>query len=167
MKTERLRPGQQAALDVVLSRIKTKEPRTVAKELAEIDRYRHWEVLGYPSKAALLDAELTEQGRANVNKVQAEIENAADLLPEGRPKGKPSHRLSLPTGSNNTARLAARLKRDHPEICARIKAGEFPSIRAAAIAAGILKVKSPLEQLHHWWQKASPLERSDFRQAIQ
>ena len=30
----------------------------VAKELAEIERYRHWEVLGYESKQAMLDAEL-------------------------------------------------------------------------------------------------------------
>jgi hypothetical protein len=35
--------------------------------------------------------------------------------------------------------LAARLARDHPEILERVKAGEFPSMRAAAVAAGIVK----------------------------
>ena len=35
--------------------------------------------------------------------------------------------------------LAARIARDHPDIQARIKQGEFKSVRAAAVAAGIVK----------------------------
>src|SRR5262245_50109006 len=130
----------------------------VAKELAEIDRYRHWEVLGYPSKAALLEAELNEQGRANVSAV---LEAAPDLQPTGRPK-KGSKLLPLSKASQDSSRLAARLKAHHPDICARIQAGEFRSIRAAAIAAGIVKVKSPLDQLRHWWAKASVAEQQEF-----
>ena len=42
--------------------------------------------------------------------------------------------------------LAARIKRDHPEIAARVEAGEFKSIRAAAIEAGIVKVATPIEK---------------------
>jgi hypothetical protein len=45
------------------------------------------------------------------------------------------------TGFNrgeNAAYLAARLKRDHPEIAERLANGEFRSIRAAAIEAGIV-----------------------------
>jgi hypothetical protein len=35
--------------------------------------------------------------------------------------------------------LTARLARDHPEIFERLKAGEFKSAKAAALAAGIIK----------------------------
>lgn len=65
-------------------------------------------------------------------------------------------------GSNQSSYLAARLKRDRPDIVARIDAGEFKSIRAAAIAAGIVKVKTALEQLHHWWARADMIERKQF-----
>ena len=60
--------------------------------------------------------------------------------------------------------LASRLKKQHPEIVDRLRAGEFPSIHAAAIAAGIVKVKSPLQHLQHWWMKATPEERAAFMQ---
>lgn len=48
-------------------------------------------------------------------------------------------------GGTSADYLAARIKRDHPQIAAGIAAGEYPSIRAAAIAAGIVKVPSALE----------------------
>ena len=37
--------------------------------------------------------------------------------------------------------LAARLARDNPDILERVKAGEFPSMRAAAVAAGIVRAR--------------------------
>jgi hypothetical protein len=46
-----------------------------------------------------------------------------------------------------------------PEILARWESGEFKSVRAAAITAGIVKVKTPLDQLRSWWKKASPEEQ--------
>ena len=52
------------------------------------------------------------------------------------------------TGAGNrrdSAYFLARIARDHPAILARLKAGEFRSIRAAAIAAGILRVPTPDE----------------------
>lgn len=45
---------------------------------------------------------------------------------------------SVPTHTG-AAYHAMRLLRDHPDIAARAEAGAFPSIRAACIAAGILK----------------------------
>jgi len=62
--------------------------------------------------------------------------------------------------------LAARINRDHPEIAERVKAGEFRSIRAAAIVAGIVKVKTPLERLFAEWKKASQEERDEFLKSI-
>ena len=62
--------------------------------------------------------------------------------------------------------LAARIKRDHPAIAAGIAAGEYPSIRAAAIAAGIVKVPSALETLQRAWKKASSEEQRQFLEWI-
>ncbi len=48
--------------------------------------------------------------------------------------------MSSPKAQGNSAAyLTARLKRDHPAIAARLASGEFPSVRAAARAAGIVK----------------------------
>ena len=43
--------------------------------------------------------------------------------------------------------LTARLARDHPGILERMKAGEFKSVRAAALEAGIVKrrISVPLD----------------------
>jgi len=42
--------------------------------------------------------------------------------------------------------LTSRIKRDHPEILERMKAGEFKSVRQAAIEAGIVKIPTILEE---------------------
>lgn len=42
-------------------------------------------------------------------------------------------------GSNNRAYLLIRLERDYPDIFLRYHAREFPSVRAAAIAAGLVR----------------------------
>lgn len=66
-------------------------------------------------------------------------------------------------GGNRPAYLAGRLKRDHPEIAARVEAGEFRSVRAAAREAGIVKPPDPLKQLRRWWRAASPDQRAAFK----
>ena len=38
---------------------------------------------------------------------------------------------------NDATYLAARIQRDYPDIAERLDAGEFPSVRAAALEAGI------------------------------
>lgn len=40
---------------------------------------------------------------------------------------------------NGSCYLAARIKRDFPDIAAKLADGEFPSVRAAAKAAGIIR----------------------------
>lgn len=66
---------------------------------------------------------------------------APELKPTGRPRaddGKGEQCTPLQKG-NSKDRLAARIKRDHPAIAARVANGEFKSIRAAALEAGIVK----------------------------
>jgi len=55
------------------------------------------------------------------------------------------------------------LKRDAPEFAQRLAAGEFPSARAAAIAAGIVKPTPELTILRRAWKRASKQEREIFR----
>jgi hypothetical protein len=42
-------------------------------------------------------------------------------------------------GGTGAPYLAARLARDHPDILAKLEAGVFSSVRAAALAAGIVR----------------------------
>lgn len=77
----------------------------------------------------------------------------------GRGK-KTADDVSRLSHGNSTDYLAARIKRDHPEIAARIS--EFPSMRAAAREAGIVRDPPPLSTVQKAWRKAS----SDERDAI-
>jgi hypothetical protein len=58
--------------------------------------------------------------------------------------------------------LVRRLKRDRPDIADALARGEYRSARAAALAAGIVTVKTPLQQLQYWWRKASEDEKTAF-----
>jgi hypothetical protein len=42
-------------------------------------------------------------------------------------------------GSNSADYLPARIARDRPDVLERMRAGEFRSVRQAAIAAGIVR----------------------------
>jgi len=66
------------------------------------------------------------------------------------------------TRGTNPEYLAARIARDRPDILERMKAGEYPSVRAAAIEAGIVKVPTALDTLRKAWTKASADERATF-----
>lgn len=72
----------------------------------------------------------------------------------------------LAHGTNHAAHLLRRLARDHPDILAAYERGDFPSARAAAKAAGIVKDPAPLKLLQKAWDKASATERATFRQWI-
>lgn len=147
-----------------------------------VREYDAWKVIGFASFEDFCKAELgktlceVEQIVSGVRVLQATgrtapitpaeaIAAAPKLQPTGRPK-KGSQRPPLQKGSNSKVRLAARINRDHPEIAERVKAGEFKSIRAAAIVAGIVKVKTPLERLFAEWKKASQEERDAFLKSI-
>jgi hypothetical protein len=67
---------------------------------------------------------------------------------------------------NQAAYFLARLKRDRPDLLESFYKGDFKSARAAAIAAGIIKVKTPLEQLRTIWRKANEDERRIFLKEI-
>lgn len=140
----------------------------VREELARIDRYRHWKVLGYKSKTAMLQAEgladRLRKIRRRIKQLEGKTINAAD---NHNPRPSDDIIISRPTGlGTSAAYLTARLKRDHDDIFQRLAAGEFASVRQAAIAAGIVKVPSVLDQLRKLWAKATDADRRTFMDEV-
>ena len=76
-------------------------------------------------------------------KVAETMAKAPDNAPKrgevGRGRGNRSDNIRPNKGGTSKDRLAAKIKRDHPDIAARVANGEFKSIRAAALEAGIVK----------------------------
>lgn len=58
--------------------------------------------------------------------------------------------------------LAQRIKRDRPDIAARLARGEFRSVHQAAIAAGVIRIKTPLEKIQRLVPKLSTEERAEL-----
>jgi hypothetical protein len=78
---------------------------------------------------------------------QAPVEGMDSPNPAGR-RGKElgDHGNVVPRGQSSEYRIA-RLKRDAPEIATALARGEYPSVRAAAMAAGFVKPSPPSIQL--------------------
>ncbi|MBU0515096.1 MAG: hypothetical protein KJ621_10020 [Proteobacteria bacterium] len=62
-----------------------------------------------------------------------------------------------------TGYLIARLKRDTPAVAEVLARGEYRSVRQAAIAAGIVKVPTPLDQAKRWVKKPDHREREELK----
>ena len=61
-------------------------------------------------------------------------------------------------GGTSASYLTARIARDCPAVLEEMKAGKYPSVRAAAKAAGVLKETTGLDLLKRAWAKTSPEE---------
>jgi hypothetical protein len=72
---------------------------------------------------------------------QARAATASDIVAHGGDRKSEAHQGSVSTlnGKRDADYLASRIKRDHPEIHDRLLAGEYSSVRAAAIEAGIVR----------------------------
>jgi hypothetical protein len=92
-----------------------------------------------PTHAAVL----LEQSLTAIEKAKATMDKAPDNAPKrgevGRGRENRSDNIRPNKGGTSKDRLAAKIKRDHPDIAARVANGEFKSIRAAALEAGIVK----------------------------
>jgi len=142
--------------------------------LDEIKEQRVWEIVPpgnpYGSLDALLEAELGIDERTANEEVQAQARNAKALKPAktaGPGRGNKTLDNIKCFSGTNPSYLTARIKRDHPEILERMKAGEFKSVRQAAIEAGIVKIPTILELLNRYWRKATPAEQVQFIKNIQ
>jgi hypothetical protein len=70
--------------------------------------------------------------------------------------------IKLLQGGTQSAYLTARIARDRPDILEGMTAGWFPSVRAAAIEAGIIKVPTSTERAQKAFLKLSTDEREAF-----
>jgi hypothetical protein len=70
------------------------------------------------------------------------------------------------TQGTSSSYLLRRLARLGDDWMDRYEAGEFASVRQAAIAAGIVKVPSVLDQLRKLWAKASEADRRTFMDEV-
>src|SRR4029079_11562082 len=63
----------------------------------------------------------------------------------------------------DSAYLKRRLSKEAPKIYGDLLSGKYPSVRAAALAAGITKETPRLTSLKSDYSKATPAERQQFR----
>jgi hypothetical protein len=87
-----------------------------------------------------------KQARRDEMRMQGTRPALAEHGEIGRGRDRDDNVISNQQG-NSSAYLAAKLRRDHPEIADRMMRGEFRSVRAAAIAAGIVRRTTTLEQI--------------------
>lgn len=99
--------------------------------LRELRVGRAWKPLGHSSLDALLRAEIGVGLRQS--------QHVVALRARGRPRkgAEKGDNITFSMRGTHAAYLQARLKRDAPEIAERLRRAEYPSTRAAAIAAGI------------------------------
>jgi hypothetical protein len=70
---------------------------------------------------------------------------------------------TLINGRRDNAYYTARIAQERPEILQRMLAGEYTSVRRAAIDAGIVREPTRVERLQKLWTKATDDERAQFR----
>lgn len=130
--------------------------------IAKMQKHEAWKALGVPS----FDMLCTTQLRLSSDEVSAVLKArkgqsvGAVLRKVGRPKAGDGNDRDSTISTRDTAYLAARLRRDHPD--AVFDESVRGSVRQAAIAAGIVKVPSVLDQLRKLWAKATDADRRTF-----
>jgi len=98
----------------------------------------------------------------DVRRHQAETARVqADTVVPGKHRSPLSDNEETTQGTGS-AYLLRRLARLGGDWLDRYEAGEFASVRQAAIAAGIVKVPSVLDKLRKLWAKASKADRRTF-----
>lgn len=127
------------------------------KIVTELETGRAWEPLGKPSLDALLKAEI---GHTAAESHQV-LKQPRTPGPGRGHKKTDGNATSFGDGRGRDY-ILARLQRDgHSDLIAQVYAGEL-SAHAAAQQVGYRRTRTPLDQLRHWWQKASALEREVF-----
>jgi len=120
--------------------------RMLERSFRSFEKHKCYEILGFKDTASILEYVLKKdvnqifENKIDQQKiVQARALNPAGLNQDGV-RYYNSNRCNPDKQGNSAAYLTARIKRDHPEILKRMIAGEFKSVRQAAIEAGIVKI---------------------------
>jgi hypothetical protein len=89
-----------------------------------------------------------------------------ETIVQGKHSSSLSDKEETPSGGTGSAYLLRRLARLGDDWMDRYEAGEFSSVRQAAIAAGIVKVPSVLDKLRTLWAKATEADRRTFMDEV-
>lgn len=139
--------------------------RSLLRYIDEAKKFKMWEKCGYKNLDDLirrgleLDPELAHWAYDGLKALDPkEATSYEHMVKVGKVLGKHGGNrkgdyqvgdtnLNASKGGMTKEYQIARLKRDHPDIAQDLADGKYPSVRQAAIAAGIVKVKTPLEQI--------------------
>ena len=141
-----------------------------------------WRLLGYVSLDSFLVSEAdisqsvidaicrakkgTTVKEAIENPLPPADQNEHPRNPAGR-KGKESADDVSRLGHGNSADyLLRRMARDAPGVLNAYAEGEYPSVRQAAIAAGIVRVPTPVDIIKREWGKATEEQRREVMEWI-
>lgn len=154
-----------------------------SRMVEEVRQHSAWRVLGFQSMKEFCEKKLgrtidevnriidgvnnlRRQGHTGpISESQALNQHGGDRRSEEAKENQVTNGHLKPAskvGPNSKERLTRKLKRDAPEFLGRLQAGEFKSVRQAAIAAGVLKVKSRLETIKASAAKLTFEERNDL-----
>jgi hypothetical protein len=133
--------------------------------VAELEKGRAWKPLGKRTLDELLVEEIGVTAKESIHQVtqRARAEGVPPIRGEiGRGRNRSDN--IKPNKANGTSPdyLSRRLLRDAPEIFAALERGEYRSVYAAAKAAGIVKVPTPVRAALNAWAKLSSAERAEF-----
>ena len=166
------------------------DKRRVEEELLLIDQHKHWEVLGYKSRQDMIDAELldmSEVGSSNAEDMglvslsakaaQMVKDEGISFAEAGKLNGGISRQAVHKASTKNSqgeqkvdtpewlkGNTAKALFRKLPKKLQDQAAKKEISVRGAAIKAGIIKVKTPVEKAV---KAFSNLEYDDMKIAIE
>ncbi len=138
--------------------------------LKQIDEFRAWEPLGLLDietlalkelqlEPAVLRAVLGATPGRSLGAVIAHAETAEPISQHGGSRvNKQGDNITLTQRGTEPKYLTARIARDHPDILERMKAGEYTSVRQAALDAGIIKLQSSFP-IHDMNRLAAALKR--------
>lgn len=148
--------------------------------LSKLERHDAWKTYKYLSfenfclKELELDLETLTAIRAAPKQsklrdillqVKSDAEKAPDVKQGQRTDLELHNNVMKLRQGNCQSYLARRLKKQHVEIFAKLET--YPSVRAAAIEAGIIKPETALKLLRKAWKKATEEERQEFLNEIQ
>lgn len=166
--------------------------RALLQMIDETDTHRLWETYAdgwykdrdtFLRKVVLIDYDLTEQSLSeivarlrrgeSVRLTLAERTVDRAIVVEPLPangaigNGRSSDNIKATKGGTSADYLTARIKRDRPDIADRMQRGEFRSVRAAAIEAGLVARPDPMQQARRAFERLQPEDREEFIQWLQ
>lgn len=148
--------------------------RIIKDELWRTRKVETGEVVELKSFRELITAKPYAGWDEDPNKIEAIIRDdpealalwteAMELKPGPKTDNSHNNIMRIKQGTSRSYTVS-RLSKTRPDLFKQVVAGKL-SANAAAIEAGWRKGKTPLDQLRHWWVKASDSEKQQFLELV-